>query len=127
VPLFEQQHNIERGKYQFAVLSLLQLSIQDINVIFRTRRGVVGTPSDAINTEHFRFPLDDMLCNYMTARPTREYHAEVKLMENFETLLSACTHNTQYRSIVLYLWLLPCHPCAELDLNSEVAKIHGCI
>jgi deoxycytidylate deaminase len=117
VPLFEQQRNIMRKQYQFAVLFPSPHRVQDINahnVIFQTQGCVVRTPSDAINTGQFRFPLDDMLCNYMTARPTRKYHAEVKLMEKFETLLNACKYNTQCRSIVLYSWLLPCHPCAEL-------------
>jgi hypothetical protein len=129
VYLFEQQRR--RGQYQFAVLFLSALPIQDINarnMIFQTQRGVVRAPNDASNSEHLRFPPDDMLCNYMTARPVGDCHAEVRLMKDFETLLSI--YNSlkmpSYRSVVLYTWLLPCHNCADCMIQKLQEYIIDC-
>ena len=121
VYLFEQQRSFRQ--YQFAVLFLSPLPIQNINsrnMLFRTQNGVVSKPGEATNSTNLTFPPDDALCNYMTARPERHRHAEVKLMDNFETLLSIYNSLSmpRCRSIVLYTWLFPCSQCAEYIIKN---------
>lgn len=139
VYLFEQQRS--KWQYQFAVLFLTPLPILNItaeNMIFRTQTGEVSTPSEATNSESLMFPPDHNLCNYMTARPHGRCHAEVRLMDNLETLLSTYKSLgiTHCQSIVLYTWLLPCLHCAEhiirtlqdyiIEREYEVTVIYTC-
>ena len=116
VDLFAKQRNEQQ--YQFAVLFLTHLPLSEItvsNMTFQTQAGAVNTPDEATDCSVPMFPPLDNLCNYMVARPQNNRHAEVRLMDDLETLL--CMYSSlgmpQCRSLVLYSWLLPCLRCTE--------------
>ena len=118
--------------YQFAVLYLSPLPLRYMSVeklTFRTQEGEVNSPRKATNWRKGVFPSKTRY--YIVARPNYKrakasyrlklkVHAEVTLMDSFETLLQA--HNSssllECRSIVLYSWLLPCIPCTKYIIKA---------
>ena len=141
VELFKHQRSKVKHRSQFAVVYLSPIPLRDIsveNTSFCTQEGVVSAPGDATEWTSPTFPPDDNCFNYMTARPTRNCHAEVLLMEKFEELYGSYRRSSIFpcATIMLYSWLHPCLPCAEKIIDTlgecirstmcEVIVIYSC-
>jgi hypothetical protein len=73
---------------------------------------VVSSPEAATDSTYPMFPHVNNLCNYITARPSDQNHAEAQLTNNFDVLLRKYRSST-CQTIVLYTWLLPCARCTR--------------
>lgn len=104
---------------QFAVLILAsQKNLTETK--FQTKKGVVSASNPATNYKCATFPADHNLCNFVTARPKDQHHAEALLMRKFGMLRNRYQELKMppYQCIVLYTWLLPCDYCTRQILKT---------
>ena len=121
--LFIERFKGQRKKQQFAVL-FLSSEKNLAKMEFRTRYGMVSVLNPATNNDFATYPPDNNLCNFVTARPEGQHHAEALLMRKFNRLMSSCREQRMppCQCIVLYTWLLPCEYCTRQILQTLASQ-----